>query len=387
MPTRKKTERVSPGNRHRRLSLVAAAVIVAAMALGFWQRYRLQPVSEHGSGPPATIKPAAIQSDAATFAAYAGSQTCRDCHASAFANWQQSHHALAERSVDSTLDKPAFEPAREITHGSQTSQANLTGGHFQLVTLGPDRNRRSFALDRVIGVEPLRQFLVRSERGRYQVTELAFDPVRREWFDMFGEEDRQPGEWGHWTGRGMTWNQMCASCHNTRLRKHYNPSADAYATTMAETGVGCEACHGPMKSHVQWQKGRPQPAKGDPTIRRLDRELMLSACGSCHARRGELTGDFVPGDRFLDHFVLMIPDESDLYHADGQVRDEDYEYTSFLSSKMFTAGVTCMDCHEPHSAKLKTLDNSLCQRCHAPPNPPAPKIDPATHSHHQQETP
>ena len=46
------------------------------------------------------------------------------------------------------------------------------------------------------------------------------------------------GEWGHWTGRGMTWNFMCASCHNTRLRKNYQESSDTYKTAMAEMGVG-----------------------------------------------------------------------------------------------------------------------------------------------------
>ena len=34
---------------------------------------------------------------------------------------------------------------------------------------------------------------------------------------------------------------------------------------------------------------------------------------------------------------------------------------------MGAAGVTCLDCHDPHTAKLKLPqeDNSLCLRCHA----------------------
>ncbi|MBM3841291.1 MAG: tetratricopeptide repeat protein [Verrucomicrobia bacterium] len=386
MSARKKAYPVSTNNKTR-VVVITAVLIVGALGIGFWKFKSSRPASDAENGPPGAIKPIPRQNDAATFAQYAGSQSCRDCHAAAFDNWQRSHHALAERAMDLALDKAAFDPAREIKHGTQASQASFTAGHFQLHTPGLKQNRESFRLDRVIGVEPLRQFLVAGERGRFQVTELAFDPGRREWFDVFGEEDRQPGEWGHWTGRGMTWNQMCAGCHNTRLRKNYNPTTDSYFTAMVEVGVGCEACHGPLKNHAQWQKGRPQPAKSDPTIRRPDRELTLATCGSCHARRGELTGDFAVGDRFLDHFVLMIPDESDLYYADGQVRDENYEYASFLSSKMFAAGVTCMDCHEPHSAKLRTLDDSLCQRCHAPPVLPAPRIDPAAHSHHKPETP
>ncbi len=99
--------------------------------------------------------------------------------------------------------------------------------------------------------------------GRLQTLELSWDPKKNDWFDVYGNEDRKPGEWGHWTGRGMNWNTMCASCHNTRLRKNYDPVKDELHTTMAEMTVGCESCHGPMKAHVEWQRDHPG-AKNDP---------------------------------------------------------------------------------------------------------------------------
>jgi hypothetical protein len=45
-------------------------------------------------------------------------------------------------------------------------------------------------------VNPLRQFLVPFPRGRYQVTELAYDPNHPDWFNVYGDEDRRPGELG-----------------------------------------------------------------------------------------------------------------------------------------------------------------------------------------------
>ena len=36
-----------------------------------------------------------------------------------------------------------------------------------------------------------------------------------------------------------------------------------------------------------------------------------------------------------------------MYFADGQIQDEVYVYGSFMQSKMYYAGVTCSDCHEP----------------------------------------
>ena len=38
---------------------------------------------------------------------------------------------------------------------------------------------------------------------RFHTLSAAWDVNRKEWFDIFGKESRQPGDWGHWTGRGM----------------------------------------------------------------------------------------------------------------------------------------------------------------------------------------
>ncbi|PIE24424.1 MAG: hypothetical protein CSA62_03880 [Planctomycetota bacterium] len=58
--------------------------------------------------------------------------------------------------------------------------------------------------------------------------------------------------------------------------------------------------------------------------------------------------------------------EEGLYFADGQIRDEVYVWGSFLQSKMHSKGVTCSDCHDPHSMKLLVPGDGLCVRCHDP---------------------
>ena len=249
------------------------------------------------SGPQGAAEKAvfALEPEQAVYARYAGSSTCQDCHAEAFVKWQGSHHGLAERKIDPALDTVAFEPPKEIKAGTQTSEARMDGGKFELITAGLKSPHETFTPERVIGVDPVRQFLIAGERGRWQTSELAWDPHQKEWFDVYGNEDRRPGEWGHWTGRGMTWNQMCASCHNTRVRKDYDIPTDSYHTAMAEMTVGCEACHGPMRAHVDWQKdyagkhaagsgGRDQSSvigkgtgagkTGDPTLVKLSRDQV-----------------------------------------------------------------------------------------------------------------
>jgi tetratricopeptide (TPR) repeat protein len=375
--------------------ILVAALFLGAFVLGvglvFWSaRREQQPSRQH-----VTSQLAGTNADAVVFTTYGTSPSCKSCHEEAYQNWERSHHALAERKTDADLDKVAFDPPWRVSHGSQNSETRSVNGQFQLVTQGLHGTKQPFDVARVIGVDPLRQFLIPAAGGRFQASELCFDPNHPYWFDVFGEEDRKPGEWGYWTGRGMNWNNMCATCHNTRLRKNYDEATDSYSTAMAEMGVGCEACHGPMADHNAWQAKNPNKT-GDPTVRRITREEMFSVCAQCHARRGELTGDFRPGGNFFDHHQLTIPDETDIFYPDGQVRDEDYEFTAFLGSKMHAAGVRCVDCHEPHPSKTRVAGNYMCLTCHYGPlpqtnnmintQPIGPRIDPETHSRHKVGT-
>ncbi|HUC84897.1 MAG TPA: tetratricopeptide repeat protein [Candidatus Acidoferrales bacterium] len=313
---------------------------------------------------------------------YAGSESCRECHADAYGLWAKSNHGLAERGLQTNADAAAFAPARTFTHGSQATVTGLTNGVFYITSRGLSGQMEVHRVERVVGNSPLREFLVGAPGGRWQTLEAAYDPRQQEWFNVFGQEDRQPGEWGHWTGRGMNWNSMCAACHNTRLQKNYDPATDQYHTTLRESSVACEACHGPLSAHVAWEKEAKHHGQPDPNFPRLSARQTEDMCASCHARRGDLTGDFVPGDNFYDHFDLAQVDQSDLFYPDGQVRDEDYEYSAFLGSKMHTAGVTCLDCHPRSLHMPRPKGNGICLRCHATGQLHAPIIQPEQHSHH-----
>jgi predicted CXXCH cytochrome family protein len=118
---------------------------------------------------------------------------------------------------------------------------------------------------------------------------------------------------------------------------------------------------------------------------------MMQTCAPCHARNELLTPDFQPGDNYHDHYRVTLPTDPAVYYPDGQQRDEDFNWTSVLLSRMGHAGVTCLDCHDPHSNKtiIPASDNMLCLQCHTAPGRPQPNgtkaipIDPLTHTRHQ----
>ena len=77
---------------------------------------------------------------------------------------------------------------------------------------------------------PSVQYLVKGGGGRWQTTSAAWDTEKKEWFDTLSGDARTGEDWGHWSGRGMTWNVQCAYCHMTGFEKNYNVKIDGFPT-------------------------------------------------------------------------------------------------------------------------------------------------------------
>ena len=305
------------------------------------------------------------------------------CHAAEVAEWRDSHHATANRLFNPKTDLAAFHSTPIFAaNGSKTILQNGMGIPTVAVVSGSGA-RTVYHPEAVIGVAPLMQYLMSFPGGRLQVLNLAFDPEKKDWFDAQAPDVRLPEDWSHWQNRGMNWNSQCAFCHMTNLRRNYDLQSDSYHTTWDAMGVSCAQCHGPMDKHAA--------SPDDKALRnRLTVKQMIDNCGSCHARREVLTDQFHAGEAFSDHYRLMLPDAAGLYYPDGQVKEEDFEFGSFTMSRMGHKGIICLDCHNPHSGKLKAPveNNALCLTCHTPPGQRgAVTIDPATHGHHQAGTP
>ena len=260
-----------------------------------------------------------------------------------------------------------------FAHGGVRTTFNRRGGRFVVGTGGPEGEFGDFDVRYTFGVEPLQQYLLELEGGRLQALGIAWDTVGEQWFhlqpvDGVGHDDPL-----HWTGPAYTWNFMCADCHSTGVRKGYDPATDSYSTEFAEVSVGCEACHGPGSLHVALatQSGRHHsPGDRDGAsatamaIVGLGTQAeQIDSCAPCHSRRAQLADGHTPDRPFLDHYLPSLMEQG-LYEADGQILDEVYVYGSFLQSRMFARGVTCGDCHEPHSAQLVAEGDALCTRCH-----------------------
>lgn len=354
---------------------------------------------------------------------YVGAKRCAECHQPEFDLWNGSHHqqamaAATDETVLGDFNDQSFE------HFGSVTKFFRKEGQFYVNTAGADGTVQDFEVSWVFGVDPLQQYLVDFDDGRKQVLPFCWDSRSADeggqrWFHIRPDEEVPPGDLLHWTKSSQNWNFMCAECHSTALVRGYDEPSDTFQTHWQEVNVACEACHGPGSTHTDWAYALPEaeqkPAtRGDrkhaahspaeaaamglnaltgnaPHIWEIDADSgkpkrnppltahhEVNSCAPCHSRRSPLTDGFEPGGEFLDQYMPSLL-EPMLYHADGQIDDEVYVWGSFVQSKMHHAGVSCNDCHDPHSLQLKFQGDNLCLQCH-----PAPTF--ASKQHHGHET-
>ncbi len=326
---------------------------------------------------------------------FIGSKTCGSCHAKEFNDWQGSHHDLAMQHANKDTVLGGFNNT-SFTANGVTSRFFTNNNKFWVNTDSADGSLQDFEIKYTFGVTPLQQYLIEFADGRIQTLGIAWDTRLKteggqRWFHLYPNESINAGDELHWTGLQQNWNYMCADCHSTDLNKGYDAKTNSFNTTWAEINVGCEACHGPGKKHLQWANSSAELKQSDISMglnyllddRKTSSWVMdvasgtakrhpsaqgnkeIEVCAACHSRRGLLKPGIEADGSFLNHYRPALLSQG-LYHSDGQIQDEVFVWGSFAQSKMQAAGVTCSDCHQPHSLKLHAPQQLVCSQCHLP---------------------
>ncbi|HYK44829.1 MAG TPA: cytochrome c3 family protein [Parafilimonas sp.] len=341
--------------------------------------------------------------EVATPPTYVGSEKCQSCHGKEYNSYLTSDHFHAMDSALPRSVKGDFNNSFFVYYGD-TSFFYKKGDQYYVRTTDSTHKKKEFLISFTFGWRPLQQYLVSFPDGRIQALPFCWDTRPKEqggqrWFHIYGKEKIPPGDELFWTGVNQNWNYMCADCHTTDYFKNFDVSNNTFHSSWSEDRVSCESCHGPASKHLEWTekkyandslKGFVINLAGEKVNWKLNPEkgiaypdkivhndILIGTCARCHARASRLTDYYFHGQPFLQtHIPSTINTES--YYVDGQIKQEDYEYGSFLQSKMYAIGVTCINCHEPHTMQLKASGNQVCYSCHAP-----EKFDVPEHTHHQ----
>ncbi|MEM9532382.1 MAG: tetratricopeptide repeat protein [Pseudomonadota bacterium] len=330
----------------------------------------------------------------ASAAEFTGSTSCKICHEQPYKQWQQSHHFAAMQPAGPDTVLGDFS-GQSFNHFGDLTRFERDGDTYLVFAKNEAGMEQRFEVTHTFGVYPLQQYLLETTRGRKQALTVAWDSRTsaeggQRWYHLYPEEATPPGDELHWNSPLFNWNGMCAECHSTNLKMGYAAETDSFATTFSEISVGCEACHGPGSEHIaQARRGQFEPSYGlavdlddqagaswviDAVSGMAQRSTPVTgrqqteSCGRCHARRGVLTEDYRHGKHLTDTHLPSLLEEG-LYFADGRILDEVYVYGSFKQSAMYAAGVTCSNCHNPHSGQLKSGNDNpsgVCSQCHIP---------------------
>jgi tetratricopeptide (TPR) repeat protein len=384
-------------------ALIAVGAIVALLAGLAYFGYATRQA-------PSPAASATVQARPAAEASFVGGAACVSCHPKQSTAWRGSDHDLAmqvadERTVLGNFDRTKF------GYAATTSTFFRRNGKFYVNTDGPDGKLADFEIKYTFGVRPLQQYLIELPGGRMQALSIAWDTRTKQqggqrWFHLYPGQNIRAGDPLHWTGIQQNWNFQCAECHSTNLRKGFEPASATFRTTWSELDVSCEACHGPGSNHIAWTKLDNDAKAKAPGMglaialderkgvswtpvaetgnakrsapRQTTREIDM--CARCHGRTGRFSDEYVYGAPLGDSHRVALLDEG-LYWADGQMRDEVYNWGPFVQSRMYANGVTCSDCHDPHTLKLKAEGNLVCAQCHQP-----AKYDTPAHTHHAMGT-
>ena len=348
---------------------------------------------------------------------YVGSVACRRCHAEHYASWGRTFHRSMTAEATPASVRGDFSGATLQSDGVTARMDRDAGGGYRMTFQRAGQAPRVATVVRTVGSRRYQQYLTR-EGDTYWRLPVAYQVEEKRWFPMtsaFLFSDPDPASGGRLGGASdgrpvfgggdfdrhvARWNDNCVFCHNVAPHPGRDPVSGTFATTVAELGVACEACHGPGAEHVS---GNADPARrfvlyaaprADPTIvnpSRLPPERSADLCGRCHGQRiadevGPFLehGDpFVPGDDLATESAPLWRDTAlhgdrtafaARFWRDGTARLTAYEYQGLLQSPCTMRGpMTCTSCHGMHEGDPRgqlratfrgSAGNRMCTGCH-----------------------
>ena len=286
---------------------------------------------------------------------YSGSVSCKSCHANTYERWSKTR--MANVIVD-----PKQHPDAVIPDFSKPDPLLTFKLEDVAFTYGSKWKQRYF---KKVGDD-------------YFPLPAQWDVTNKVWRAYNAKVGT---DW--WTAHYPTGNMerptgpLCDGCHSV----NYNPQTKA----VSEWNVGCEKCHGPGAAHSR------QPSRANiVNPARLSSFRANDVCIQCHSQGKPLTNpiagryfDWPVGYDVTKHLgdfweleEHKLGETTFTHFADGTGHKNRMQGNDFVQSGMYTHGITCSSCHDPHgsanNADLLKPSSTMCLTCHGPISPNGP---------------
>ena len=308
-------------------------------------------------------------------ASFVGAVKCQECHKENYDSWEHSQHPKM-------IQDPKKNPSIVVADFSKLpANANFTlkdaiytvGGKFkQRYMLRKDINGTE---DYVLGNY---QWNVQTQKWQ------SFKPWKYWYKDAYPHDNNK-----------LPTSRVCDGCHFTGFMS---------TEKRVDTGISCEACHGPASEHVKNPESPLYEASLSDPIRQNE------VCLQCHMRnRDKRLADVNISEIYADardypfgyeagkslaQYKLPAPFtmgiETKEFYANGMGKKNRTQGNEFVHSIKGKHGITCINCHNPHSLEptsQKNKGNNLCMKCHSFGSMIGPHQNSlAEHTHHKTKS-
>ena len=285
---------------------------------------------------------------------YVGSKKCEECHEKEYRAWKSSLHS---KMIQSVRESP-----QAITGEFATLPEDADFSRDEVVyTIGGKFKQRYMLLAENEGIE---DYIIGNYQWNTQLQHWQPYAPYKDWYtDAFVHDNKK-----------VFTSKTCDGCHFVGFMSREK---------RIEPAIGCESCHGPGSVHGEDERKESVYKASDHDPRRAG-----EVCLQCHMRNRdkrletveltELFGDvrdyprgFEPGRPLID-YKLQAPfepgRETKEFYGNGVGRKNRMQGNEFLHSMMYKHGITCFNCHNPHSldsAEAAPPGEGICMNCHS----------------------
>ncbi len=282
-----------------------------------------------------------------------GSSKCLECHEDKHQAWSHSRHPKMVQDIkkDPSVVVADFLKLPKDANFKLSDATYTVGGKFkQRFMIRKDRNGTE---DYVLGNY---QWNVQTQKWQ------GFKPWKYWYKDAYPHDNNE-----------LPTSRACDGCHFTGFMSREK---------RIEPGISCESCHGPASEHVKDPDSKVYLA----TLNDPSRQNEL--CLQCHMRNRDMRlkdhnisdvyGDardyphgYEAGKKLRDYKLpapFIMGHETKEFYANGAGKKNRTQGNEFVHSIKGKHGITCVNCHNPHTLQPtaeKNSGNALCMSCHS----------------------
>ena len=305
---------------------------------------------------------------------FVGSSKCVKCHKEKHSAWSHSRHPKM-------IQDPQKNPEVVVADFSKLPQdANFALKDAVYTVGGKFKQRYMLAKD----FNGTKDFVLGNYQWNVQTQKWQHFKPWKYWYKEAYPHDNN----------ALPTSNACDGCHFT-----------GYMSTQkrVESGISCEACHGPASKHVEDPESKLYLASLSDPIRQNE------VCLQCHMRNrdkrlqtqtmAEIFGDakdypvgYEAGKALVDYKMVAPFNgvETKEFYANGMGKKNRTQGNEFVHSMKGRHGITCINCHNPHTLEptaQKNRGNALCMKCHSFGSAIGPHQESLeSHTHHKADS-